>query len=259
MGLPLTSRAMVTLKLLARNGTSGLQASSRLFRDFTAFESEAVRSGHPLGKVVVDARPGDWKANHPIRKTVFESGFAAEKISQIRPSKVHDVGSYHEYIATLSSFVDVTVVDTRKLQLDKKGLSFVHGDARNLPFSDGECEFFTSLCVVPHVGLGRYGDKIDSQGDIQFLREVYRCLKPGGHFVASMIVASEPVLVFNAQRVYDIQQADDLVSQFILEDEIFIHLANGVLLADVGRDRLARGQHDYKDYLVRVVCLRKPE
>jgi hypothetical protein len=55
--------------------------------------------------------------------------------------------------------------------------------------------------VVEHVGLGRYGDPVDAEGDRKAMRELGRVVAPGGNLLFVVPVGRERV-AFNAHRVY---------------------------------------------------------
>jgi hypothetical protein len=58
------------------------------------------------------------------------------------------------------------------------------------------------ISTLEHIGLGRYGDPLDVDGDIRCMREVWRVLHPGGHLVLT-IPYGYPTVVFNLHRIYD--------------------------------------------------------
>lgn len=77
--------------------------------------------------------------------------------------------------------------------------------------------------VVEHIGLGRYGDPLDPNGDLSAIAELCRVLATGGNllFVAPV---GRPKVCFNAHRIYSFEQVagyfDGLhIMEFALVDD----------------------------------------
>ena len=63
--------------------------------------------------------------------------------------------------------------------------------------------------VIEHIGLGRYGDEIDPQGDKKACRELTRVLARGGDlFFVSPV--GRPRIEYNAHRIYSYGMVLDL-------------------------------------------------
>ena len=74
--------------------------------------------------------------------------------------------------------------------------------------------------VVEHVGLGRYGDRLDAAGDLAAMQELERVLAPGGNLLL-VVPVGQPRVCYNAHRVYALEEIvrsfDDLtLRQFAL-------------------------------------------
>ena len=78
------------------------------------------------------------------------------------------------------------------------------------------------MCVIEHIGLGRYGDPLDCLGSIKALKEVARVIKMGGYFLFSVPVSHTPRIEFNAHRVFYKQQILEQLPQFEVKEEIFL-------------------------------------
>lgn len=61
----------------------------------------------------------------------------------------------------------------------------------------------SSLHVIEHLGLGRYGDKIDASGHLKVFKDIYKSIKKGTYFLVSFPVSSSPGVQFNAARDCD--------------------------------------------------------
>ena len=120
----------------------------------------------------------------PIDSTYFyQDTWASGKIFQNNPHAHVDVGSSVHTIGIISKFVPTTMVDIRPLSVTLENLTFMKGSITDLPFEDNSIESLSSLCVIEHIGLGRYGDEIDPFGSEKAISELKRCISWGGVFV----------------------------------------------------------------------------
>lgn len=59
--------------------------------------------------------------------------------------------------------------------------------------------------VIEHIGLGRYGDPLDYDGDLRAIRELRRVVKPKGNLLF-VVPVGKPRIQFNAHRIYSYEQ-----------------------------------------------------
>jgi SAM-dependent methyltransferase len=78
------------------------------------------------------------------------------------------------------------------------------------------------MCVLEHIGLGRYGDPLNPNGTEEAVREITRVLQPGGIVIFSVPVGRE-VLEFNAHRRFTHEQALNLFKGFTLVDSCILN------------------------------------
>lgn len=64
--------------------------------------------------------------------------------------------------------------------------NFVQGDLRQTNFNDEFFDIVTAISTIEHVGLGRYGDPVVSEGDREAMREIKRVLKEGGQLIITV-------------------------------------------------------------------------
>lgn len=131
----------------------------------------------------------------------YQSAWIARRLHDSRPKLHMDVGSSVMTIGVLSAFLSLIFVDYRPLRTRQPGLLSVGGDIASLPFPDDSFMSISSLHVLEHIGLGRYGDSLDTQGATKAAAELVRVLKPGGRLYLSVPVGRERVC-FNAHRVF---------------------------------------------------------
>ncbi|MBI2427780.1 MAG: class I SAM-dependent methyltransferase [Ignavibacteriales bacterium] len=142
----------------------------------------------------------------------FQDAWAARKIFENKPKHHYDVGSSAKTIAIISQFVPTTMVDIRPVELQLENLYFQKGSILQLPFEDNSIDSISSLCVVEHIGLGRYGDPLDPMGSEKAIAELVRVTKPGGYIYFSVPVEKENKVYFNGHRSFS---KEYLVSLFI--------------------------------------------
>ncbi len=139
---------------------------------------------------------------------VLHTAWAARILADIRPEKHVDIGSYIYFNTLVSAFVPIDSYDFRPLIIPLTGLEIDHADLTGLPFPDNSVPSLSCMHVVEHVGLGRYGDPIDPDGDLKAISELIRVVSRDLLFV---VPVGKPRVVFNLHRVYSY---DQIISYF---------------------------------------------
>ena len=160
----------------------------------------------------------------PIEYTYFyQDTWAARKIFDLAPEHHFDVGSSVKSMALISQFIPVTMVDIRPPEVVLDGFNFKEGSILSLPFNDGSIVSLSSLCVVEHIGLGRYGDPIDPSGSEKASIELSRVLIPGGHLFFSVPVDVDNRIYFNAHRAFTPAKIISLFPHLDLVEDAYIY------------------------------------
>lgn len=141
----------------------------------------------------------------------YQDTWAAGKIFNEKPKYHVDVGSTALLVGILSKFTKVCSVDIRPLPVQLENLECKKGNILEMPFKDGEVESVSSLCVLEHIGLGRYGDPFDPKGTDKAIKELRRILATNGNLYVSVPVEDQDSLYFNAHRAFNIE---NFVSKF---------------------------------------------
>ena len=176
---------------------------------------------------VLDLRPylSDKTSQTEIEPIYFlQDIWLAEKVFQTKPKSHVDIGSSVKTIALISRAFPTTFVDIRPPDIHVAGLDFLKGSVLNLPFKVESLESVSSICVLEHIGLGRYGDKIDPWGSERAISEIIRVIRPGGNLFVSVPVDAISKAFFNAHRTFTRQYFTSLFAkEFDLKEEKYIY------------------------------------
>jgi SAM-dependent methyltransferase len=151
------------------------------------------------------------------RHYLYHTAWAVRQLAKHRPSSHVDVSSSLYFAALGSAIVPVRHFDFRIPELDLDGLECAQGDLMHLPFESATVASLSCMHVIEHVGLGRYGDAIDPQGDAKAALELSRILAPGGRLLIVTPVG-RPKVCFNAHRIYSFEMIKDLFPTLALQE-----------------------------------------
>ncbi|MDR2562945.1 MAG: DUF268 domain-containing protein [Prevotellaceae bacterium] len=129
----------------------------------------------------------------------------ARKIYANKPQKHVDIGSQIAgFIAHVCVFREIEVFDIRPLNSNIKNVKFTQADLMADDFSlNNYTDSVSCLHTIEHMGLGRYGDKIDVNGHLKCLANIYKMLLLGGQFYFSVPIGKQ-CTAFNAHRIFSL-------------------------------------------------------
>jgi SAM-dependent methyltransferase len=156
------------------------------------------------------------------RHYVYHTAWAARKVAEIKPVKHVDIASSLYFPGIVSAFIPVDFYDYRPAPLHLSGLATQHADLTNLHFESNSIPSLSCLHTIEHVGLGRYGDPIDPEGDVKACKELSRVLAPGGSLLFVTPVGKEAVIQFNAHRIYTYELVLKLFPDLELKEFSFV-------------------------------------
>lgn len=151
------------------------------------------------------------------RHYVFHVAWASRIVKKINPSLHVDFSSSLNFCTTISAFIPTKFYDFRPAQLDLEGLESLQGDLTKITLADNSVESLSCMHVVEHVGLGRYGDPIDYDGDLKAIAELKRIVRSGGSLLFVTPIG-KPRIQFNAHRIYSYEQIINYFSGFELRE-----------------------------------------
>ncbi len=196
------------------------------FRDLFVF-SKLSRKNKNLIFNLIDIYPclNDKTKHTPVEPIYFyQDAWAARKIFELKPKFLVDIASPIKTISVISQFIPVFFVDIRPPENVKlKNFTFVSASATDLPFKNNSVECISSLCVLEHIGLGRYGDKLDPFGTEKAIEEIKRIVKKGGFVIISVHVHNDNFVFFNAHRTFTRDYIIEMFSGFELVEEKYIY------------------------------------
>lgn len=164
------------------------------------------------------------------RHYTYHPAWAARVLAKTRPTKHVDISSIISFAAVVSAFVPVDFYDFRPAAIELDSLYAGAADLTQLQFADGSIESLSCMHVIEHIGLGRYGDPLDPDGDLKAIRELVRVLAPGGNLLIATPVGL-PRVEFNAHRVYDHEAfASYFASLELVEFALIEELGSGGLI-----------------------------
>ena len=82
-------------------------------------------------------------------------------------------------------------------------------------------DFIFSISSFEHDGLGRYGDPINPNGDIEAMKNVYENLLSKNGFLILSVPIGKDQLAFNAHRIYGKERFKMLIQGFNIVDSFF--------------------------------------
>ncbi len=135
----------------------------------------------------------------------YHPAWAARVVKKIAPAVHIDISSTLHFCSIISAFQKVEFYDYRPAALRLDGLITGKADLNNLQFDDDSIQSLSCMHTIEHIGLGRYGDAIDPNGDLKAINELKRVTAHGGNLLIVVPVGREQ-LAFNAHRIYSYAQ-----------------------------------------------------
>ena len=163
---------------------------------------------------------------------LYHTAWAARRIVANKPKDHVDFSSYVYFSTILSAILPVRFYDYRPLNFSMNNFFPGKQDLCQTDFGDSTLSSVSCMHVIEHIGLGRYGDPIDPQGDIRAINELKRIVAKNGYLYIVLPVAGVNKVHFNAHRVYTYRTIMDLFSGFTLKSSAVLCDRTGVFICD---------------------------
>jgi SAM-dependent methyltransferase len=204
-----------------------LRKLAQYLKDYKTYRSLEINPAYKVSTTDLFPRIHDKTTAHKIDPVYFIQGcWCAKKIFESKPERHFDVASQALMVGIISQFTPTTMVDIRPISISLPGLSFVKGDITKLPFKDNEIESLSSICVIEHIGLGRYGDQLDQFGTEKAANELKRVLATHGSLYISAPIDDQNRTYFNAHRAFTRNQILKLFEGMSIKEEAYIYGQN---------------------------------
>lgn len=153
---------------------------------------------------------------------LYHTAWAARILAEQCPAHHIDIGSCLRFATLVSAFVPMEFYDYRPARIALSSLACKHADILALPFENASVSSLSCMHVVEHIGLERYGDPFDPQGDVKAMRELERVLAPGGDLLFVVPIGDEARIQYNAHRIYTYKQICDHFAELKLKSFAFV-------------------------------------
>jgi SAM-dependent methyltransferase len=167
---------------------------------------------------IIDEAQTNVTYNH---RYLLHVGWAARVLAETLPAHHVDIGSCSYFVTIASAFLDLTAYDIRPMEIPLPRMETGVADLKQLPFSDGSLKSVSCMHALEHVGLGRYYDEIDPNGDLKSAKELQRVVAPGGDLLI-VVPTGRPRICFNAHRIYSYQHVIDMFSDVTLKEFSYV-------------------------------------
>lgn len=178
------------------------------------------------------------------RHYVFHTAWACRVLAESRPSEHVDISSSLFFVATVSAFIPVRFYDYRPAELSLSGLDCKAADLTRLHFADCSIASLSCMHVVEHIGLARYGDPLDYNGDLKAVSELRRVLAINGQLLFVVPIGGVARIQFNAHRIYTYRQVLEMFSGFeLVEFSLITDEGSHLGLVRDADEALSNAQH----------------
>jgi SAM-dependent methyltransferase len=169
-----------------------------------------------------------WKDRYPClddrtsttgfdRHYIYHPAWASRILADTKPSVHIDISSSLHFCTLVSAFIPIKFYDYRPPELMLSNLISDHADLQALPFEDRSVQSLSCMHVVEHIGLGRYGDPLDPDADLNAIAELKRVLACDGTLLF-VVPLGKPRIQYNAHRIYSYDQILNYFSDLELKE-----------------------------------------
>lgn len=171
------------------------------------------------------------------RHYVYHTAWASRVLQETKPISHTDISSSLYFAALNSAWLPIHFYDYRPADIKLNNLISGSADLHNLPFKDKSIMSLSCMHTIEHIGLGRYGEPINPEGDKIAINELKRVLAPKGNLLI-VVPVGIPLIAFNAHRIYSYSDVINLCidTEFYLHEFALIQEKTGPLIRNADPD-----------------------
>ena len=159
---------------------------------------------------------------------IYHPAWAARILAKTRPEYHLDFSSILSFSSIVSAFIPIKFYDYRVVNLQLSNWESGFADLNKLPFETDSQPSISCMHTVEHIGLGRYGDAIDAEGDLKAINELKRIVQPGGDLLFVTPVGRSRI-EYNAHRIFSYEQVVDYFAPLRLMEFSLVPDSGGLI------------------------------
>jgi hypothetical protein len=166
--------------------------------------------------------------NEDVSSTSFDTHYlyhvawGIRKIQSLKPPMHVDFSSSLNFCTATSAICPTLFYDFRPATIFLDNLTCLKCDLMAVDFEVGQYPSVSSMHVVEHVGMGRYGDTLNVNGDLLAIENLKKTVMPGGA-IFFVVPCGKPSVQFNAHRVYSAKKIIEYFGdEYTLKEFYFI-------------------------------------
>lgn len=159
---------------------------------------------------------------------IYHPAWAARIINTYKPQVHIDISSILYFSTMLSATIPVHFYDYRPADVHLSNLDCGKIDLKHMHFESGSIHSLSCMHTIEHIGLGRYGDALDNDGDLKAINEIKRVMAVGGN-VLFVTPVGKPKILFNGHRIYSYEQIISYFQNFELRNFAMVPDAGGFI------------------------------
>ena len=143
-------------------------------------------------------------AHYPTSAVQFYKAFEKFPVTGKSAVVLGSISPWVEAILLANHVESITTLEYSDIICNDSRIKSVNRMSEGLPVAE-QFDLACSFSSVEHSGLGRYGDKIDPDGDIRAIKEIWSLMKPGGLLFLAVPISAKSRIEFNGHRIYSKQ------------------------------------------------------